>query len=112
MSRPHRATKAARGQRERTLEVGHEGLGTTVQGIDDHLAVRGTRDFDPAIFQAGSRWRTYPGGINADVCGLGKEVELFPRVETLLDGMAGVDELQTRKTTSVFICARPWVQVD
>jgi hypothetical protein len=87
-----------RGERKHTLEVGHEGLGTTVQGIDDHLAVSGAGDFDPAIFQAGRRWCADPGGISADVAGLRGKVELLPRVETLLDGMAGVEELQTRKT--------------
>lgn len=93
-------SRAARERRERTLKVGHEGLGTAVQGIDDHLAVGRTGDFDPAIFQAGRRWRAHPGGISADMCGLRREVELLPRVETLLDGMTSVKELQARKTTS------------
>ncbi len=81
---------SAKGERERTLEVGHEGLGATVQSIDDHLTVRGTRDFDPAVFQARGRWSAYPGGIIADAISLPPEVELFPRVETLLNGMASI----------------------
>ena len=40
----------ANGQFKRTLEVCHESLSATVQGIYDHLAVSGARDFDPAVF--------------------------------------------------------------
>jgi hypothetical protein len=77
-----------RGECERTLEVGHEGFGATVQGIDDHLAVRGTRDFDSAVFQARGRWSADPGGITPDVVTLPQEFELFSRVEALLNGIA------------------------
>jgi hypothetical protein len=107
---PVELPKPARGAREHTFKVSHEGLGTTVQGIDDHSAVGGTRDFDPAVFQAGRGWRAHPGGISADVGGLRRKIKLFSRVKTLLDGMAGVEELQTRETTSDL--REAWTEVD
>ena len=82
--------EGAKGECERTLEVGHEGFSATVQGIDDHLAVRGTRDFDSAVFQARGRWSAYPGGVIPDAVSLPQEFELFPRVEALLNAMASV----------------------
>ena len=82
--------ESQKGECERTLEVGHKGFGTTVQGINDHLAVRGTRDFDSAVFQARGRWSAYPGGIIPDSVGLPEKLELFPRVEALLNGIASV----------------------
>lgn len=95
-----KAKTGARGQSGRTLKVGHEGLGTAVQGIDDHFTISGTRNFDAAILQTRRRWGAHPGRVSADVCGLRREVELFPRVEALLDSIARVEELQTTRRTA------------
>ena len=39
----------APGRRRGVLQIGHEDLGPGVEGVDDHLAVAGAGDLDPAI---------------------------------------------------------------
>ena len=75
---------------EHTLKVSHEGFDTTVQGIDNHLAVCGTCDFNSAVFQAKGRWSADPGWIMLDVVTLPQDFELFSRVEALLNSIASI----------------------
>ena len=39
----------APGRRGGVLQIGHEDLGPGVEGVDDHLAIAGSSDLDPAI---------------------------------------------------------------
>src|SRR5215213_7256349 len=52
--------------RERILEVGHERASPGVQGIDDHLRLRGPRDLDAPVEQVGGWLGHAPGGIEPD----------------------------------------------
>lgn len=77
----------------RTFEIGHICPHVRVQCIHDHLPVRRPRDLDPPVNQAGRRWGTLPGGIVADVLGLGQEVWEGALVELGLADLAALQQL-------------------
>jgi hypothetical protein len=74
------------------LEVGHEHRGPRVEGVDDHLAVDGAGDLDPAVEevvrQGGHGPVAAPHGG-----GLGQEVGQLARVESGLHLAAGCQQL-------------------
>ena len=76
----------------RTFEVGHERLRAAVQRVDDHLPICGAGDLDAPVLQARRGGRAEPGGVRADVRGLGEEVERLAGIEALLRGLAGDEE--------------------
>lgn len=84
------------GGKEVTLKVRHERLGARVEGVDDHLAVGRTSDLDASVFEPGRGDGADPGGVGADVRGLGREVELCARIESALGGVPGREQLQVR----------------
>jgi len=43
-----------------TFKVGHECLGSAVESVDDHLAVRRTSDLDTSVLQAWCRGCAVP----------------------------------------------------
>ncbi len=57
----------------RVLEVGHEGVGAGVEGVDDHLAVHGARDLDAAVDEVRRDGRDLPVAVS-DIPGLGQEI--------------------------------------
>jgi hypothetical protein len=72
-----------------TLKISHEGFGTAIQGVDDHLPIGWTGDFDASVLQARSRWGTMPGRLSTDVGRLRGEVEGYPSIEACLSCLTG-----------------------
>ena len=66
------------GGRERVLEVGHEGAGARVEGVDHHLALDRAGDLDPSVLEVGGSRRHLPGGI-ADRAGVSEEIRAARR---------------------------------
>ena len=75
-----------------TFKVGHEGLGTAVQGVDNHLPVGGASDFDETVLETRGGLDTVPRWLVADGGCLWEEVEWDTRVVTALGILAGVEE--------------------
>ena len=78
------------------LKVGHVGPDVGVEGVDDHLAVRGAGDLDAAVAETRSRGRTLPCGVLTDVLGLGEEVGENSLVQLSLANLAALKELLAR----------------
>lgn len=75
-----------------TFEISHEGGSARVQGINDHLAVDGTRDLDATVLETGGRLGSSPGGILTDVAGLRQKVGQTAVVELDLALLAALKE--------------------
>ena len=58
------------------FKVGHEDIGTAVEGVDNHLAIAGAGDFDAAIGDVGGDGGDGPVGT-ADTGRTGQEVRQF-----------------------------------
>ncbi len=71
------------GRRERVLEVGHEDASARIEGVDHHLRLGRTRDFDPPIVEVRRRGRDGPFGP-ADIRSRDREVRQDAGVELLL----------------------------
>lgn len=83
------------GECQQTFKVSHKRLGSAVEGIDDHLAVRRPSDFRSSVLQAWS-WRcAMPGGLSADMSRLWREVNGNTRVPATLAFFAGSEEGQS-----------------
>ena len=67
------------GGRQRVLEVGHEHLGSAVEGVDDHLALDGARDLHTPVGDGGGGRRARPVAL-ADGLGGGVEAGQLPGV--------------------------------
>jgi len=78
-----------------TFKVGHEGLGSRTQGVDDHLPVRGSGNLYPPIFQTRSWWSTSPSNIFPNFLGRVQEVQVLAGVELGLDLVPVGEELFT-----------------
>jgi hypothetical protein len=77
---------------EHTFEIGHVSPHISIQGIDDHLAVRRARDLDAAVDQARGRRRAFPCWVIADVLGLWQKVREGALVELSLAEPAALEE--------------------
>lgn len=80
-------------EKQHTLEIGHIRPHIRVQRIYDHLPVGRTGDLDPPVHQTGRRWGPLPGGIVADVLGLGQEVWEGALVKLGLADLAAFQQL-------------------
>ena len=61
----------------RVFLIGQPHLCAGVERVDRHLLVGRAGDLDAAVFEAGCRRCDLPGGIVADLGGLGEEVEVL-----------------------------------
>ena len=77
----------------RTFKVGHVGPDIRVQGVDDHLPIGGSGDFDAAIDQAGGRRRSSPRIIFTNVLCLREEVGKVALVELLLASRSSAQQV-------------------
>ena len=59
----------------RTFEIGHEGLGSAVQSVDDHFPISGASDLHSSILQARSGWGALPRWLLTYGFGLRREIE-------------------------------------
>ena len=88
------------GRRERVFAIGHEHLGTAIERIDDHLAIRRTRNLDAAVLQVGRNRPHLPVAF-ADRASLRQKVRHLAGVEPSLPLLAGAQELlDTRSETN------------
>jgi hypothetical protein len=78
----------------RILEVGHEAARAGIEGVDDHLAVDGTGDLDPAVLEVSRHGCDAPVAL-ANVTRLREEVRQLARVEPCLALGARGQELAT-----------------
>ena len=69
--------------RGRVLEIGHEDLGAGIERIDDHLAIDGAGDLDPAVEKVGRDLGDGPVAF-ADRFGLGEKVRQLAGVKVFL----------------------------
>ena len=74
------------------LEVGHEPVGARVQRVDDHLAVGGAGDLDPALLHVGRDRLDRPVAL-ADLPRVGQEVEQLARPQSLAPTRARLEQL-------------------
>ena len=82
----------APGRRRRVLQIGHEHLGPGVEGVDDHLAIAGAGDLDPAIEKVGGCRGNLPVRV-PDRLRLSQELEIGPRIDGSLALLASMQEL-------------------
>lgn len=75
-----------------TLEIRHVGVDIRVERVDNHLAVGRAGNLDAAVDKAGGGRRALPGGILADVLGLGEEVGQDAAVQLGLAELAALEE--------------------
>jgi len=75
-----------------TFKVGHEGLGTAIQSVDDHLPVSGAGDFDATVLETRGGLDAMPRGLVAYGGCLWEEVERNARVVAALGIFASVEK--------------------
>lgn len=66
----HRLPSGGRG----VLKIGHVGVDIGIKGINDHLSVGRTSNFDTSVFKTWSRLSSSPIGVITNIGGFGKEV--------------------------------------
>ena len=81
----------APGRRRGVLQIGHEDLGSGVEGVDDHLAIAGAGDLDPAIEEVAGRRGDLPVGV-PNGSRLRQEIELGASVDRGLALLAGAQQ--------------------
>ncbi len=80
-------------RRGSVLEIGHEHLGAGIERVDDHLAVDGAGDLDPAIEKVGGDRGDRPVAL-ANGFGFGEKVRQLAGVEVFLPSHAPGEQLQ------------------
>ena len=79
--------------RGRVLEIGHEDLGAGIERIDDHLAIDGAGDLDPAVEKVGRDLGDGPVAV-ADRFRLGQKIRQLAGVEVFLAPQPPHQQLQ------------------
>jgi hypothetical protein len=79
-------------RRIRVLEVGHEPIGTRVERVDRHLAVRRTGDLDPTLLHVSRCGRDRPVAL-ADLARLAQKVKRLTRGKPRAPLHAGLQQL-------------------
>ncbi len=75
-----------------TFEIRHERLGTTVERVDNHLAVSWAGDFYPSVLETGSWWSTVPRRLSAYMRSFGREIERNASIVCALGILASDEE--------------------
>lgn len=77
---------------KRTFEVSHEGLGSRIERIYDHLPISWTSNFNPPVLETRGRGCANPRAFSANVSGLRWKIESSTVVELLLNRLPGFED--------------------